>query len=140
MFTSCWSAGVWPVWKAEAGISFLHLLFELLDTVQKGHHGVVKFIVPEEPQAPWAVQRKFLHKQKTEWKGQDWSLEECLNNDGRAGIENTTVYVLPWTCLSVTLSMSGFHMGQDDIWREKKSVVWAYSYADLQNNKSIVVK
>lgn len=44
-------AGISPVWKAESGVSFLHLLFELLHTVQKGHHGVVKLIVPEEPQA-----------------------------------------------------------------------------------------
>lgn len=40
-----------PVWEAESSVSFLHLLFELLDAVQKGHHGVVEFIVPEEPQA-----------------------------------------------------------------------------------------
>lgn len=40
-----------PVREAESSVSFLHLLFKLLDAVQKGHHGVVKFIVPEEPQA-----------------------------------------------------------------------------------------
>lgn len=76
MFTSCCSAGIWPIWKAEASVSFFHLLFELLDTVQEGHHGVVEFIVPEEPQATWAVERKLLDKQWDTEKGQDWSLEE----------------------------------------------------------------
>lgn len=32
------------------------------------------------------------------------------------------LYVLPWTCLLVTLSMSDFHMAQDDIWRDKSHV------------------
>lgn len=62
------AAAVWPVRKTEASVSFFHLLLELLDTVQKGHHGVVEFIVPEEPQATWAIQRKFLDKHKTERK------------------------------------------------------------------------
>ena len=70
------SAAVWPVWEAEASVSFFHLLFELLDTVQEGHHGMVEFIIPEEPKATGAVQRKFLDKHKTEKEGRfgDWRL------------------------------------------------------------------
>lgn len=67
-YTHKHAAGIWPVWKAEACVSFLHLLFKLLDTVQEGHHGVVEFIVPEEPQATGAVQWKFLDKHKMERK------------------------------------------------------------------------
>lgn len=65
----CWSAAIWPVWETEASVSFFHLFFELLDTIQEGHHSMVEFIVPEEPQATWAVQRKFLDKHVTERKG-----------------------------------------------------------------------
>lgn len=60
--------GVWPVWEAEAGVSFFHLFFELLNTVQEGHHSMIKLIVPEEPQATWAVQRKFLDTKRQEKK------------------------------------------------------------------------
>lgn len=69
-FTQSWPAGISPVWEAEASVPFLHFLLELLDTVQKGHHGMVELIVPEEPQATRAVQRKFLDQHKTDKKGQ----------------------------------------------------------------------
>ena len=65
----CEENWIWPVGKAEARVSFFHLLFELLHTVQEGHHGVVEFIIPEEPQATWAVQRKLLHKHETGGEG-----------------------------------------------------------------------
>lgn len=58
------NAGIWPVGEAEASVSFFHLLFELLDTVQEGHHGMIELIVPEEPQSTWAVQWELL---KTQW-------------------------------------------------------------------------
>lgn len=87
MFATCLSPGVWPVWKAEASVSFFHFLFKLLDAVQKGHHGMVEFIVPEEPEATWAVERKFLEKHKT--KGQNWSLEEGWNNSWGAQLKNS---------------------------------------------------
>lgn len=51
-----------PVREAESSVSFLHLLLELLDAVQKGHHGVVEFVVPEKPQASRTVQRQLLKK------------------------------------------------------------------------------
>ena len=51
-----------PVRQTEACVPFLHLLLELLHAVQEGHHGVVKLVVPEEAQAPGAVQRQLLRK------------------------------------------------------------------------------
>lgn len=109
----CLNAAIWPVWKAEASVSFFHLFFELLYTIQEGHHGMVEFIVPEEPKATWTVQRKFLDKHKTE-KRQNWNLDQHLSKV-KVELGMIIVYVLPWTCLSVTLSMSGFHMVRDDI-------------------------
>lgn len=87
-FTQCWSAGILPVWEAEASVPFFHFLFELLDTVQKGHHGVVELIVPEEPQATRTVERKFLNQHKPERKGRCAAWMGDFNSDKHAEPNN----------------------------------------------------
>lgn len=74
---------------------------------------MVELIVPEEPQATRTVQRKFLNQHKAERKGRCEAWMEDFNDNMLNLI--IIMQILPLTCLSVTLSMSGFHKGQDDI-------------------------
>jgi len=51
-----------PVRQTKPSFAFFHLLFELLHAVQESHHCMVKLVVPEEPQAPRAVQGELLEE------------------------------------------------------------------------------
>lgn len=53
-----------PVRKTKSSLSFFHLFFELLHTVQKSYHCMVKLVVPEKPQTPRTVQRQLLPEKK----------------------------------------------------------------------------
>lgn len=44
-----------PIWQTEACLSFFHLFFKLLDTVEEGHHSMVEFIIPEKAQPTGAI-------------------------------------------------------------------------------------